>query len=71
MLKDKKQYMACAAGTIDQIGTVSSRPLLIAPDNNIDRTNSGAAEQLNPIYQAVFHLVVAEHRQHVDAATKP
>ncbi|TNI88984.1 hypothetical protein [Aeromonas sobria] len=60
---------------IDQSGTIRSavtgRTLFIAPGSITDRTNPGAAEQLNPTYQPALHLVVADQRQHVLAAAKP
>ena len=60
---------------IDQSGTircaVTGHTLFIAPDSLIDRTNPDAAERLNPRYQPALHQVVADHRQHVEAAAKP
>jgi len=60
---------------IDQSGTircaVTGRTLFIAPGSITDRTNPGAAEQLNPTYQPALHQVVADQRQHVLAAAKP
>lgn len=56
---------------IDQSGTircaVTGRTLFIAPGSPTDRTNPGAAEQLNPTYRPALHQVVADHRQHVEA----
>ncbi|UCM49362.1 hypothetical protein [Aeromonas caviae] len=52
---------------IDQSGTircaVTGRTLFIAPGSPTDRTNPGAAEQLNPTYRPALHQVVADHRQ--------
>ncbi|WP_101317244.1 hypothetical protein [Aeromonas sobria] len=60
---------------IDQSGTircaVTGRTLFIAPGSITDRANQGAAEQINPTYQPALHQVVADHRQHVEAAAKP
>lgn len=50
---------------IDQSGTircaVTGRTLFIAPSSPTDRTNPGAAEQLNPTYQPALYQVVADH----------
>ncbi|MCY9835234.1 hypothetical protein [Aeromonas media] len=50
---------------IDQSGTircaVTGRTLCIAPGSTTDRTNPGAAEQLNPTYKPSLHQVVADH----------
>ncbi|WP_421277570.1 hypothetical protein [Aeromonas veronii] len=60
---------------IDQSGTircaVTGRTLFIAPGSPTDHANPGAAKQLNPRYQPAMHQVVADHRQHVEAAAKP
>lgn len=52
---------------IDQSGTircaVTGRTLFIAPSSPTDRTNPGAAEQLNPTYQPALHQVVVDHRK--------
>ena len=52
---------------IDQSGTircaVTGRTLFIALGSPTDRTNPGAAEQLNPTYRPALHQVVADHRQ--------
>lgn len=60
---------------IDQSGTircaVTGRTLFIAPGSPTDHANPGAAKQLNPRYQPALHQVVADHRQHVEAAAKP
>ncbi|GJA55276.1 hypothetical protein KAM348_26990 [Aeromonas caviae] len=52
---------------IDQSGTircaVTGRTLFIAPGSTTDRTNPGAAAQLNPTYRSALHQVVADHRQ--------
>ncbi|MBL0521657.1 hypothetical protein JD523_12195 [Aeromonas enteropelogenes] len=51
---------------IDQSGTIrcanTGHTLWIAPDSPTDRANPGTAEQLNPIYKAALHQVVADHR---------
>ncbi|MDM5088508.1 hypothetical protein OB947_06180 [Aeromonas bestiarum] len=53
--------------TIDQSGTIrctiTGRTLFIAPGSTTDRTNPGAAEQLNPAYRPALHQVVADHRK--------
>lgn len=60
---------------IDQSGcircAVTGRTLWIAPGSITDRANTGAAEQINPTYQQSLHQVVADQRQHVEAAAKP
>ncbi|HHQ4900497.1 TPA: hypothetical protein ACSP3M_001751 [Aeromonas veronii] len=60
---------------IDQSGTircaVTGRTLFIAPGSITDHANPGAAEQLNPRYNPALHQVVADHRQHLEAAAKP
>jgi hypothetical protein len=52
---------------IDQSGSircaVTGRTLFIAPGSTTDRTNPGAAEQLNPTYRPALHQVVADHRK--------
>ncbi|MNR13463.1 hypothetical protein D3C85_1298700 [compost metagenome] len=52
---------------IDQSGTIrcadTGRTLFIAPGSITDRTNPGAAEQINPRYQSALHQVVADHSQ--------
>lgn len=52
---------------IDQSGTircaVTGRTLFIAPGSPTDRTNPGAAEQLNPTYRPALHQVVVDHRK--------
>lgn len=52
---------------IDQSGTIrcasTGRTLWIAPGSPTDRSNPGAAAQLNPTYQPTLHQVVADHRQ--------
>jgi hypothetical protein len=52
---------------IDQNGTIrcaiTGRTLFIAPGSITDRTNLGAAEQLNPTYRPALHQVVADHLQ--------
>lgn len=54
---------------IDQSGTircaVTGRTLFIAPGSTTDRTNPGAAAQLNPTYRPALHQVVVDHRCHV------
>ena len=60
---------------IDQSCTIrwaiTGRPLWTAPGSITDRTNPGAAEQLNQRYNPVRHQVAADHRQYVEAAAKP
>ena len=50
---------------IDQSGTirfaVTGRTLFIAPGSPTDRTNPGAAEQLNSTYRPALHQVVTAH----------
>lgn len=50
---------------IDQSGTircaVTGRTLFIGPGSLTDRTNPGAAEQLNPAYLPAMHQIVTDH----------
>lgn len=52
---------------IDHSGTircaVTGRTLFITPGSPTDRTNPGAAEQLNPTYRPALHQVVVDHRK--------
>lgn len=49
------------SGTIHDANTGCM--LWIAPGSHMDKGNPGAAERLNPQYQAANHQVVADHRQ--------
>lgn len=59
---------------IDQSGTihcaVTGRTLWIALGSITDRTNPGAAEQLNPTYQPALHQIVADYRKLIKAIVK-
>ncbi|OSP49238.1 hypothetical protein B7G55_21275 [Aeromonas hydrophila] len=52
---------------IDHCGTircaVTGRTLFIAAGSTTDRTNPGAAEQLNPTYQPALHQVVTNYKE--------